>query len=130
MTASKSYRFWVPGQMPGLNEMIAAAKGCGGRGYRYATMKQQWTGLVALHARAARIPKVVSYLLALTWVEQINKNGARRDRDNVESAVKFVNDGLKLAKVTPDDGPDYYLGATHVHQDGQKPGVWIEVIPT
>ena len=92
-------------------------------------MKKRWTQTVALHALAARIPKTTTYRLENTWVEPIHKNGAERDRDNIEAAVKFLNDGLKAARIVPDDKPANYLGSSHHHEKGAKPGVWVTVVP-
>jgi hypothetical protein len=121
-------RFWVPGQMPGMNEVIEACKGCGGRGYGYSKMKKVWTESVCWHARAARLPKFTTIRLDLEWIAPTHANKAERDRDNQEAAVKFIADGLKLAKVIPDDKPENYLGSTHHHEKGEKPGVWVMVV--
>jgi hypothetical protein len=124
-----SVRFWIPGPLPGLNEVIAACKGSGGRGYAYAKLKKQWTENICWLAKAAQVAKVVTYRLDILWVEPIHKNGAQRDRDNIEGGgVKFLNDGLKLAKIIPDDKPANYLGSTHHHAQGAKPGAWVTVI--
>lgn len=125
--AREPLRFWVNGQMPGLNEIIEACKGCGGRGYGYARLKKQWTSDVALMAKAARVAAVPgAYRLELLWVAPINANKAAMDRDNRESGV---NDGLKLAQLIQDDGPAYYQGSTHTHTTGPRPGVWVTVVP-
>lgn len=123
------WRFWVPGQMPGMNEIIEAAKGCGGRGYGYSKMKKAWTEAVCWHAKAARLPRFTAVRLDLVWVAPIHENKSERDRDNQEAAVKFVADGLKLAKVIPDDKPENYLGSTHHHEKSAKPGVWVTILP-
>jgi hypothetical protein len=123
-------RFWVNGQMPGLNEVIEACKGCGGRGFKYARLKKLWTENVAWMAKAAQVTKVAgAYRLELLWVAPINGNKSEMDRDNREAGTKFVNDGLKTAKLILDDSPDYYLGSTHNHMQGTKPGVWVTVVP-
>jgi Holliday junction resolvase RusA-like endonuclease len=121
------YRFFVPGPLPGLNEIIKACKGYGGRGYGYSRLKKQWTDNVAWMARAAHLPRFTAIRLELLWVEPINKNGAKRDRDNIEAGVKFLADGLKAAGVIPDDRPENYLGASHDHDRGEKPGVWVTI---
>mgnify|MGYP001596484103 CR=1 FL=1 len=126
--ASHLPRFFVPGPLPGMNEIIAACKGAGGRGSAYARIKKQWTENVCWLARSAVLPKMATYRLDLVWVEPVHANGAERDRDNIEAAVKFVNDGLKLAKIIPDDKPANYLGSTHHHERGEKPGVWVALV--
>ena len=54
--------------MPGLNEIIEACKGCGGRGYGYSRLKKQWTESVCWFAKAAQVSKVVTYRLDITWL--------------------------------------------------------------
>jgi hypothetical protein len=96
---------WVPGPLPGLNELIAAAKGSGGRGMGYAKLKRQWTDTVFALARCARIhkpgPFERSVLLTFDWVEQ----DKRRDPDNVAAGGrKLILDGLVKAGVLSGDG--------------------------
>jgi len=118
-------KFWVPGPLPGMNEIVAAAKGCGGKGYGYSTLKKAWTEKVALHALAARIPKgkFTRVRLHFTWVE---RDGAR-DPDNVEAGQKFVWDGLVQAKVLPNDRRANNAGTTHTHRIGVPSGVEVEI---
>ncbi len=93
------FRFWVPGPLPGMNEMIAAAKGFGGRGIGYSTMKRAWTLACANAAKRAGIPLLQRARFVFVWHEP---NG-RRDPDNVAAAVKFIFDGLVDACVLPND---------------------------
>ena len=126
----ETMRFWVPGPLPGLNEIVEACKGCGGRGLGYASMKKRWTNHVAIHAMAGRVPRLDRIRLECLWVEPEHANRARRDRDNIEGGgLKFLLDGLKMSKKIPDDNPDCYLGAKHDHEYGAKPGVWVTVVP-
>jgi hypothetical protein len=112
-----------------MNEIVKAAKGSGGKGYEYAKMKKRWTENICWLAKAAQVPKTTTYRLGLLWVEPIHANGSERDRDNIEAGVKFINDGLKLAKIIPDDKPANYLGSEHKHERAAKPGVWVTVWP-
>jgi hypothetical protein len=95
-------QLWIPGKMPGLNELIAAAKGSGGRGARYAKLKRQWTTTVwalALKARLPAFPGRVS--LRFEWLER----DKRRDPDNVAAGGrKLILDGLVTAGVLRGDG--------------------------
>lgn len=92
---------WIPGRLPGLNEVIAAAKGAGGRGHAYARMKRDLGELVWATAKAARLRPITRARLHFLWVEK----DRRRDPDNVSSAGrKFVLDGLVKAGVLPGDG--------------------------
>ncbi|MDQ1343253.1 MAG: hypothetical protein QG571_1874, partial [Pseudomonadota bacterium] len=81
----RSWRFWVPGPLPGLNEIIAAAKGSGGKGLAYSRMKEQWTGTIYFLARSARIPRLSRVRIILDW----GHANQRHDPDNVEAGKKF-----------------------------------------
>lgn len=125
-----AYRFWVPGQLPGTNEIVDAAKGCVGKGYGYAKMKAAWTDKVKMHALAARVPKGLRRVrLECTWIEPVNGNGANRDPDNIEAGQKFLWDGLVKAKILPNDKRANNAGSSHTHQVGPVPGVEVTVIP-
>lgn len=92
---------WIPGRFPGLNEVIAAAKGSCGRGRAYAKMKRDLGELVWIAAKAARLRPVKRARVHFLWVEK----DKRRDPDNVSSAGrKFILDGLVKAGVLPGDG--------------------------
>ncbi len=100
-------RLWIPGRLPGLNEIIAAAKGAGGRGFAYAKMKRELGDTVWATAKAARLQPVVLARLAFRWVEK----DRRRDPDNVSSAGrKFILDGLVKAGVLQGDGWAHVAG--------------------
>lgn len=94
------YTLHIPGRLPDLNDMIAAAKGCGGRGYSYARMKKAWTNSIALIARGARIPHMNRVRFDFHWHE-LDRS---RNKDNICAARKFVWDGLVLAGVLDNDG--------------------------
>ena len=88
----------ILGEMPGMNEMIAAAKQ-GKKGYQpYANMKHEYTQLVAWTAKA--LPKMKRIKLDIIWYAK----SKRHDPDNIAAAVKFIWDGLVLAGVIPNDG--------------------------
>lgn len=90
---------WIPGPLPGQNEMTAAAKGFAGRGYGYAKMKRNWTDTIALLAKAAKLAPVARARFHFAWFEKTR----RRDPDNFVAGKKFVLDGLVLAGVLPGD---------------------------
>lgn len=99
-------QLWVPGPLPGQNEVISSAKGFRGSGRGYSLLKRRWTDTVALLARAAKVPRFHKAVLDFVWLE------ARRNRDpdNIVSAKKFILDGLVLAGVLPDDGWEHVEG--------------------
>jgi hypothetical protein len=87
-----------------MNEMIAAAKGFGGKGVGYSKMKKQWTGMVRDYALSAGInrpgPFEGQVRLCFLWRER----NMKRDMDNIAAAKKFILDGLVEAKVIVNDG--------------------------
>lgn len=96
-----SYTLHIPGKLPDLNDIIAASKGCGGKGYNYSKMKKAWTNSIALIARGARIPHLTRVRFHFHWHEKDRS----RNKDNVAGGGrKFILDGLVLAKVLDNDG--------------------------
>lgn len=117
--------FFVPGPLPSMNEMIAAAKGYNGRGFAYAKMKQEWTTLVAQCATAANLTLVLNPVaISCQW----NEKHRRRDIDNVQAGVKFVLDGLVQAGILVNDTQAKVWQLTHsIVLDKTHPGVWVEI---
>lgn len=116
---------WIPGILPGLNEVVAAAKGFKGRGIGYSNMKAAWTATVWALAKRERLVPVASARLMFTWHEK----SRRRDPDNFSAAKKFILDGLVKAAILPDDGWDEIISfADRWRLDPKAPGVmvWIE----
>lgn len=114
---------WIAGPLPGMNEMTAAAKGFGGRGYGYSKLKREWTDLVALLARAARLSPVSRARIHFLWLERAR----RRDPDNFTAGQKFVLDGLVQAHVLPGDRWAHIAGLTHAWEVSPKPGVLVTI---
>lgn len=124
MTAQDS--LWLPGQLPGLNEIIDAAKGYGGRGAGYALLKRKWTEYVWAHAKAARLPaRPGPVMLLFDWHEP----NRRRDPDNVAAGGrKFILDGLVKAGVLAGDGWAHVAGwSDHWILNPQKAGVLVSI---
>jgi hypothetical protein len=111
-----------------MNEMIAAAKGAGGRGYAYSKLKAKWTKHIALLARSARIGPVTLASFEFLWSE-VNQ---KRDLDNIAAGGrKLVLDGLVEAEVIPNDGWANVRGWIDrfiVCQPGEKPGVTVTIV--
>lgn len=94
-------QLWIPGPMPGLNELIAAAKGAGGTGSVYSRLKRTWTEAVWAHAKAARLRRMGRVHFRFEWREK----NRRRDPDNISSAGrKLILDGLMMAGIIALDG--------------------------
>jgi hypothetical protein len=93
-------QLWVEGPLPGMNEIVEAAKGAGGVGKHYANLKKAWTDTVWALALQARLPKFPGrVVLRFEWFEA----DKRRDPDNFAAAKKFLLDGLVKAGVLKGD---------------------------
>jgi len=111
-----------------MNEIIAAAKGSGGRGALYARMKRDWGETVALLAKSKRLPAIDGPVFVdLFWIER----DARRDPDNIQAGVKLVLDGLVTAGVLKGDSQRFVLGITHrvrVRHESEEAGVHVTLV--
>lgn len=115
---------WVPGRLPGLNEVIAAAKGRGGKGHAYAAMKRTVGEMIWAYAKSARLQPVKRARLEFRWIEK----DRRRDPDNVSSAGrKFVLDALVTAGVLPGDGWAAIAGWSDSFEVGTRHGVEVTI---
>jgi len=128
----EEFTFWVHGPMPGLNEIILAAKASP---YRYSAMKKTWTDIVAgqivtanhtLARRGRGLPTFDQAIVNCEWIEPHN----RRDPDNVfGGGLKFILDGMERAGIIPKDSRKHIRGIVHSYGDNDKdgPGVMITV---
>jgi hypothetical protein len=120
---------WIPGPLPGLNEIIDSAKGSGGRGAGYARLKRQWTDTIWALAKSARIdtpgPFEERVTIAWLWVER----DQRRDPDNfIAGGRKVVLDGLVKAGVLRGDTWKWIGRWTDEWTvDALRPGVRLDI---
>lgn len=118
----KSNFFFIPGPLPGLNEIIGAANR---NRHIYAKMKRELTESIALRARAARLIRPERADLCFVWYER----DRRRDPDNVAGGGrKFILDGLVKAGVLQGDGWRHvarWHDAFLVHSS--QPGVYVTI---
>ena len=92
---------WIPGPLPGQNEMLNAhGFGGGGRGNRYAKVKKKWTDDIALLARVRKLRPLDCCRLRFIWHERHRQ----RNPDNIAAGKKLVIDGLVKARVLSNDG--------------------------
>jgi hypothetical protein len=115
-------KFNIPGRLPGLNEIIDAAK-LKGRHYKeYAVMKDTYTNLVAWSAKD--LPQFERISLAITWYEPNEK----RDPDNVAGGKKFIMDWLVRAGKIPNDTRRYIKSIRHEFEtDRRNPRVEVDI---
>lgn len=126
--APSAWRLWIPGPLPGLNELIAAAKGAGGKGMLYAGLKKKWTADIALLAtvtvrKHGPIPEPAMFRFC--WVEKTK----RRDKDNVAAGGrKLILDGLVKAKALKDDSWQSVFGWSDVFALDTEPGCLVTAL--
>lgn len=116
-------KFEIPGRLPGLNEIIAAAKNGKGKYQPYALMKERYTNMVAWLAK--KLPRYNEVVLIITWYEP----DQRRDPDNIMAGQKFIMDGLVEAGTIPDDGQKHVKGIAHRFRvDKVNPRAEVEIV--
>ncbi len=114
----------IPGPLPGMNEILESAKGAGGSGTNYSTLKKQWTETVWAYAKSKRLHPVQRASIRFEWHEK----NRLRDPDNVCAFAKFALDGLVKAEVLPGDGWDAIAGLAHSFiVDPKRHGVTIAI---
>lgn len=125
MGDSSAQTLVIPGHLPGLNEIIAAAKGAGGRGFLYAKLKRQWSETIWALARSARLTPVVRARFTFRWIEK----DRRRDPDNVAAGGrKLIFDGLVKAGTMPGDGWAHIAGWSDSFEvDPHRHGVRVTI---
>ncbi len=111
-----------PGRLPGLNEIIAAAKQGRGKYQPYAIMKERYTSEIGWLAK--KLPAYERVDITITWHEP----NRRRDPDNVGGGTKFIMDGLVAGGVIKDDSQRYVNSILHNFEvDRENPRVEISV---
>lgn len=116
-------KFNLPGRLPGLNEIIRAAKQ-GNRNYQpYAKMKEINTSAVAW--TASKLPRNKGKVnITITWYEK----DRRRDPDNVMAGQKFILDGLVVAGIIKNDSQKYINDILHKFRvDRKNPRIEVEI---
>lgn len=116
---------WVPGPLPGLNEIIAAKRSRHkGHADGYSHMKKKWLQKVALAAHMAKLKPVEAARLFY----EIREPNKRRDPSNFTSgAMKLIEDGLVAAGVLPGDGWRHVLAFEVQWSVSNNPGVMVRI---
>ncbi len=113
-------KFEIPGSLPGMNEIIEAAKR---NPHEYARMKETYTAMVAWLAK--KPPSYEKVALVITWFEP----DRRRDPDNIMAGQKFILDGMVAAGTIPNDSQKHIKGIVHRFEvDRQNPRVEVEIV--
>ena len=110
----------IPGRLPGMNEITSAARG---NRYIAAKQKREYTEMVALCAKAAKLPQMDKVDVTINWFEP----DKMRDKDNIHAGTKFIFDGLIMAKIIPNDNWAH-IGDITYRYDVDRRNPRIEVI--
>lgn len=112
-------KFTVPMQLPGLNEIIEAAKS---HWSVYREMKRTYQEAVEWTAK--QIQPFERAHLDITWYEPHMK----RDIDNIAAGKKFIFDGLQAAGKITNDGWKQIAGFSDTFAvDKRNPRVEVEI---
>lgn len=114
------HRFTIHGSLPGLNDMISAA-----RTHWSASASQKKNATEACAEAAQHLDRIKPPVtVRIVWFEPND----RRDVDNVVAATKFVLDGLVMAGKLINDSRKQITGITHaVVTDKQRPRIVVEI---
>lgn len=110
----------IPVRFPGLNEYIDAERANLHAG---AALKKKWSNLASMYFKRYR-PISGAVRVTFIWHEK----EARRDKDNVAFAKKFIFDGMQQAGFLPNDNNKYVTGFSDEFIYGR--GNEVEIIVT
>jgi len=117
-------RFFVPGPLPGLNELIRAK---GNTRYpAYNKLKREWMKTIQWELMAGKIRPVSKAFFRFVWYER----NRRRDLDNISGGGrKLILDALVLCGILENDGWKEVSGWSDEFRvaGSDQPGVEVEM---
>lgn len=117
-----SQQFFIPGQLPGLNDVIEKAKHRRGNWNAYDDLKRSYGEYIGLYIKRAKLKPMDCVSVNFHWVEPNKK----RDKDNIAMAKKFIFDSLVKTGILPNDGWKNVEGFSHTFAvDKERPGVLV-----
>lgn len=116
-------QFFVGCRLPGMNEIIAAAKKPAWSKDRYAEIKTLYQSMIRSDIKRAGIKPVSGPVLVhFTWADP----NARRDIDNIRAGAKFILDALVTQGILTNDTRKQVKGfADRFEVDKARPGVLV-----
>lgn len=116
-----SEKIIIEGRLPGLNEIIDAAK----QHYsEYSDMKRIYSEIIKIGAVKQSKLKYSKINIEILWVEP----NMKRDKDNIAAGVKFILDGLVDAAVISEDGWKQVSNIKHSFDvDNNNPRIEINI---
>lgn len=121
---AKSQQFVVPCRLPGLNELIAAAKQrYHGKNVGYGKLKAGYEEQVFWAIKEAKLKRITQPVFVdFTWTE----TNRRRDPDNIAAGGrKIILDSLVQASILENDGWSQIRGWSDQFCIGKKANVAI-----
>lgn len=91
--------FWIPGRLPGQNDVVKSLNQPGGR-HQYNERKARWQGMIAMQAEEQGFCVVGD-----CWGYLFVESNRKRDPSNVMAgAIKLVEDALQECGMLENDG--------------------------
>lgn len=112
-------RIWIEMKLPGLNEYVNACRSNPHTGAKLKKNTEQAIGWQIIKMKPVTEPVWVRFY----WYESTK----RRDKDNVDSAKKFIFDAMQKCGKLPNDNNKYIIGYDNFFIYGKKQGVLIEI---
>jgi len=118
----KNCIFIIPGELTDLNTYINAERT---NRYKAASIKKAETQRVWGELENQKVKPIKGIVeMICTWYTK----DLKKDSDNVAFALKYILDGMVLAKVLPDDSRKYTGSIVHIFDvDAKKPRVEIDI---
>ncbi len=115
-----SFKFVIPGRLPGLNEMNYMDRS---GAYAGARAKKKMTRYCAQWAVACRVPEFKCPITVHVVFFEPNR---LRDRDNIYGGAKYIMDGLQKARKIKNDSQKWIHNLTHdIKVDPRNPRVEV-----
>ncbi len=116
---------FIPGPLPGLNEIINAKGNTRGKWNAYSKMKKHWGGLIALLARAKGIETIPEG--SRFYYRCVEPNRSRDPSNIIAGAVKLIEDGLQEAGILENDGWKHVAGISVGWSVAARIGVHVTI---
>ena len=121
-----SFQFYIPGRLPGLNEIVDSARAHWSKG---RDQKKEFTSLCGQYVIASQVPFFLDPVtIRFDWYEK----DMRRDLDNITAGAKFILDALVNTRRLRNDTRRWVRSISHGFPDPDKTnprvGITIETV--